>query len=85
MAGSPNIKSGLTSNGARTYKTAFFVATEPKRLIEAHIIGLKENIYHKQVEIIFFKKLRSSIVFKTRQEAQKQIAEDVKLVNKLLI
>lgn len=73
-----------TSNGARTYKSAFFVATEPKRLIEAHIIGLKKNIYHKQVEIIFFKKLRSKVVFKTRQEAQIQIAKDVERVGEIL-
>ncbi len=92
MAGSPNtrldetkakqVKSGLTSNGAS--KTAFFVTTQPKRLIEAHVIGLKENIYHKEVEIVFFKKLRSRIIFKTRQDAQKQIAEDVGRVKKLL-
>lgn len=82
---SPNVKSGLTSNGAsRTYKTAFFVTTEPKRLIEAHVIGLEESIYHKEVEIIFFKKIRSRTVFKTRQDAQKQIAEDVGRVESII-
>jgi len=79
---SPNIKSGLTSNGAS--KSAFFVTTEPKRLIEAHVIGLKKNIYHKEVEIIFFKKLRSRVVFKTRRDAQKQIAEDVERVGEIM-
>jgi len=78
------IYAGWAKIGKKNYKSAFFVTTEPKRLIEAHIIGLKKNIYHKQVEIIFFKKLRSRIVFKTRQEAQKQIAEDVEKVGEML-
>lgn len=78
------IYAGWAKIDGKTYKSAFFVATEPKRLIEAHIIGLKKNIYNKQVEIIFFKKLRSRIVFKTRQAAQKQIAKDVERVNKML-
>jgi riboflavin kinase/FMN adenylyltransferase len=68
----------------KIYKSAFFVATEPKRLIEAHVIDLKENIYHKEVEIIFFKKIRSRVIFKTRTEAQNQIAEDVGRVEGIL-
>jgi riboflavin kinase/FMN adenylyltransferase len=78
------IYAGWVRVGEKTYKSAFFVATEPKRLIEAHIIGLKKNIYHKEVEIIFFKKLRSRTVFKTRQDAQKQIGKDVERVRNLL-
>jgi riboflavin kinase/FMN adenylyltransferase len=78
------IYAGWAKVGSKTYKSAFFVTTEPKRLIEAHIIGLKKNIYHKEVEIIFFKKIRSRTVFKTRQEAQKQIAKDVGLVKRML-
>ncbi|MBU1767607.1 MAG: bifunctional riboflavin kinase/FAD synthetase [Candidatus Omnitrophica bacterium] len=78
------IYAGWAKIGKKNYKSAFFVTTEPKRLIEAHIIGLKKNIYHKQVKIIFFKKIRSRITFKTRQEAQKQIAEDVEKVGEML-
>ncbi len=71
------IYAGWVKIDGKTYKSAFFVATKPKRLIEAHIIGLKKNIYEKEVEIIFFKKLRSRVIFKNRAEAQKQIAKDV--------
>lgn len=69
-------------NGAS--KSAFFVTTKPKRLIESYIIGLKENIYQKEVEVIFFKKLRSKMTFKTRADAQKQIAEDVGRVGEII-
>ncbi|MDD5454945.1 MAG: bifunctional riboflavin kinase/FAD synthetase [Candidatus Ratteibacteria bacterium] len=78
------VYAGWAKVGARGYKTAFFITTEPKHLIEAHIIGLKKNIYHKKVEIVFFRKTRSRMDFKTRQEAQKQIAGDVERVEKLL-
>lgn len=66
------------------YKSAFFLAAKPKRLIEAHLIGLKENIYHQEVEIVFMKKIRPRITFKTRAEAQKQIAKDVEIAKKIL-
>ncbi len=78
------IYAGWAKVGTRTYKSAFFVTTKPKRLIEAHIIGLKKNIYHKEVEIVFFKKIRPRTVFKTRHEAQKQIAKDVEVVKRFV-
>lgn len=78
------IYAGWAKIGGRTYKSAFFVTTKPKRLIEAHIINLKKNIYHKEVEIVFFKKIRSRIVFQTRAEAQTQIAKDVEKVGEML-
>ncbi len=78
------VYAGWARVGGKTYKSAFFLTDKPKHLIEAHIIGLKKNIYHQEVEIIFFKKIRSPVVFKTRQEAQKQIAKDVEEVKKLI-
>ena len=74
------IYAGWAKIGGKIYKSAFFLTAKPERLIEAHIIGLKKNNYQKEDEIFFLKKIRSRVVFKTRQEAQTQIAKDVKRV-----
>ena len=71
-------------SGTRVYRSAFDLRTKPEKIIEAHIIGLKRNIYYKEVEIIFLKKIRPRIIFKNRQEAHEQIARDVEDAKKLL-
>ncbi len=45
--------------------------------IETHILGFDDNLYHKNVEVIFNKKLRDELLFKDKDELIEAIDKDV--------
>jgi riboflavin kinase/FMN adenylyltransferase len=53
-----------------------------KANLEAHLFNLNKNIYGQEIEIEFYKKIRSVKRFKKQQSLKKQIENDAKEVKK---
>ncbi|PIU42153.1 MAG: hypothetical protein COS99_01690 [Candidatus Omnitrophica bacterium CG07_land_8_20_14_0_80_42_15] len=51
--------------------------------IEAHIFGFNKNIYGKDLEILFIKKIRGERPFSSHESLVKQIRRDVKIARKI--
>ena len=57
---------------------------EKKKLIlEAHIFGLKKNLYDKKIKIMLIKFIRHEKKFRNILELKKQIAKDIKIVKQI--
>lgn len=68
------------------YKPTFY-GRSPKRkepVIEAHIIGFKGDIYGKDIEVFFLKKLRREKRFKSHVELKRQIEKDILAAKELM-
>lgn len=48
--------------------------------VEAHIFDFNKDIYGKEIEIMFIKKLRDEARFKSRQELTDAIKKDVQYI-----
>jgi len=55
-----------------------------KAVIEVHLFGLHRNIYGREVEVFFVKKLRSERRFSLVENLRKQIERDVRNARKIL-
>ena len=55
-----------------------------KATIEAHLLGLNRNLYGREVEVFFIKKLRDEKKFASADDLRKQIEKDVKNARKAL-
>ena len=51
-----------------------------EELIEAHILGFDQDIYHEEIEVSFLKKLRDEKKFNSEAELKAQIELDCKSV-----
>jgi len=51
---------------------------------EVHIFNFKKDLYHKDLEVKFLKKIRPARHFSSRQELVKQIRKDIHLAKKIL-
>ena len=49
-----------------------------KLLLEAHIFGLKKNLYDKRIKIMLIKFIRKEKKFKNIAQLKKQIKKDIK-------
>ncbi|MFA5042732.1 MAG: bifunctional riboflavin kinase/FMN adenylyltransferase [Kiritimatiellia bacterium] len=49
----------------------------PSSVLELHIFGLRRNLYGKDIEVTFLKKLRSERVFQSLAALQRQIRKDI--------
>ena len=57
---------------------------EKKKLIlEAHIFGLKKNLYDKKIKIMLIKFIRNEKKFRNILELKKQIAKDIKIAKQI--
>lgn len=56
----------------------------PEPTIEVHIFNFKRNIYGKNLEIIFYKRLRPEKRFEDREALKRRIMLDEKLARKIL-
>ena len=65
-------KKGIVNIG---YKPTF---GKNKLLLEAHIFGIKENLYDKTIKIMLLKFIRKEKKFKNIVELKKQIKKDIK-------
>ncbi len=75
----------------KKYKGMLNIGTRPtinnnadQRSIEVHIIGFEGNIYKKEVEIDFIKKIRDEKKFASIDELKTQLALDKEEVSKML-
>lgn len=55
-----------------------------RQTVEAYILNYSGDLYNQSVELQFLKKTREIVRFKTAQELEVQIAEDVKLAEELI-
>jgi riboflavin kinase/FMN adenylyltransferase len=55
-----------------------------KAIIEVHLLGFRSNMYKKEIEIFFVKKLREELRFSSLEKLRKQIERDVKNARKIL-
>jgi len=78
------VYAGWARVGEQLYPTAFDLRRDGQNVIEAHLISLEEDLYGKQVEIIFEKRIRGRLNFPSRQQAQKQIEKDVAMAKQIL-
>ncbi len=51
-------------------------------VLEAHILGLKKNLYDKRIKIMLIKFIRKEIKFKNITQLKHQIKKDIKKVKK---
>jgi riboflavin kinase/FMN adenylyltransferase len=69
--------------GASTYRGVLNIGTRPtfdtsgNRIIEAHLLDFAGDIYGRELEIIFRRKLRDERPFANAADLQAQIAADV--------
>jgi len=61
-----------------------FKKKNKERTVEVHVFGLKENIYGKELEVIFVKKIRAEKHFKNKEHLKAQIAQDIIAAKKIL-
>ena len=54
-----------------------------KLILEAHIFGLKKNLYDKKIKIMLIKFIRHEKKFRNILELKKQIAKDIKIVKQV--
>lgn len=57
-----------------------YTLDEKELKVEAHIINFKENIYNKDIEIRFIKKIRPMLKFSSTEEMTKNILRDIDLI-----
>lgn len=72
----------------RRHRAVVNIGTAPtfggkEKCIEVHILGFKENIYGKKVEVEFARRLRGEKAFKSRDALIKQITKDVERAKKI--
>ena len=61
-----------------------FKKTQREKTVEAHIFDFKKNIYGKDLEIVFVKKIREERHFKHKDHLREQINKDVIKARKIL-
>lgn len=49
--------------------------------VETHILGFNEDIYNKEIEILFLKKIRDNKKFESLNELKNQLSDDALLIN----
>lgn len=76
-----NIVNGVANIGVRPTFPGF---GKRKTTIEVHLIGLKKNLYGREIEIFFVKKLRDEKRFGSSGELKEQIEKDVKKALRML-
>ena len=75
----------------KVYKGMLNIGTRPtvstnfETNIEVHIFDFNEDLYNKEIRIIFKKFIRNEIKFPNKKELQKQLTEDKKVVLSVLI
>ena len=71
---------GILNRGLRPT----FIKGEKEPTIEVHVFGFRKDIYGKDIEIIFVKKIREEKKFKDIDKLRKRIKEDIKRAKYIL-
>ena len=72
---------GILNIGVRP---TFYSSKDLEPAIEVHIFDFRGNIYGKDLEVLFIKKIRDEIKFKNREELIRQIEIDTKRTKSIL-
>ncbi len=75
---------GRTYKGMTNIGTNPTVTDEDKLSVETHILGFNQNIYGKNAEIIFVKKVRDDKKFDSVEQLKNQLSDDALLINAFL-
>jgi len=70
------IYAALVSAGYERYEAVVYADTR-RKLLEAHLLHFKGNLYDKHITIELLKKLREDSAFADEHEARRAIAQDV--------
>lgn len=66
------------------FRPTFYSSRDKEPTIEVHLFGFKGNLYNKDIEVYFVKKLRDEVRFRSESELARQIAKDMKTARRLL-
>jgi len=64
------------------FRPTFYGSRDKEPTIEVHIFGFKGNLYNKDIEVYFLKKIRDERKFKSRAALVNQIKRDIKCFTK---
>ncbi|NQT94911.1 MAG: bifunctional riboflavin kinase/FAD synthetase [Candidatus Omnitrophica bacterium] len=83
------VYAAYTRVGNRSYKAVLNIGRRPTfgekdPSIEVHIFGINKNLYGKDLEVYFHKRLRPERKFKSEDHLRSQIIKDAALAKKLL-
>ena len=67
--------------GANEWLAGIFVSQDGK-LLEAHLIGFKGDLYGKEIEIEIGEKIRNIMKFKSEEELKRQIKKDIERITR---
>ncbi len=73
---------GKTYTGAANIGFAPTLKKEKKQLLEVYIFDFNENIYGREIRVIFLERLRDEIKFATKEALMKQVGEDIRYIKK---
>lgn len=71
---------GKQFTGAANIGFAPTLKNEEKQLLEVFIFDFNENIYGKEIKVIFMERLRDEIKFNTKEALMKQVREDISYI-----
>ncbi|WP_343154384.1 bifunctional riboflavin kinase/FAD synthetase [Buchnera aphidicola] len=52
------------------------------KILEVHLFDTNINLYHKKIEVLFYKKIRNEYFFESIQKLKEQISKDITIVKK---
>lgn len=75
--------------GGNTYRGAVNIGYNPtfnrdRLSVEVHIVDFDQNIYHKEVEVMFVDRIRSEMTFQSADELVPQIKKDIQTAKAIL-
>lgn len=71
---------GITYTGAANIGFAPTLKKEKNQLLEVFIFDFNEDIYGREIKVIFMERLRDEIKFDTKEALMKQVGEDIRYI-----
>ena len=66
------------------FRPTFYSSRDEEPTVEVHLFGYKGNLYNKEIEVYFIKKIRDERKFRSKDALIKQIKSDMALARKML-
>ncbi len=67
------------------FRPTFYSSKDEEPTIEVHLFGFKGNLYNKDIEVYFVKRIRDERKFKSRAALAKQIKRDMRAAKNILL
>jgi len=68
-------------NGKKFNAITFF--NQERSILENHILDFHEDIYGKEIDVCLIKKVRDKMKFSSKEDAEKQLMQDVENAKKI--